>query len=237
MTEAAPATSFVVPAYNEEKCLPGTLAAIHAAARELGIAYEIVVADDASTDATAELARAAGARVVAVQHRQIARTRNSGAGAARGERLIFVDADTRVNARLVAAALAALEAGAVGGGATPVFEGEAPRWAHRMMAVVVTTMRWMNLAAGCFLYCRRDAFEGVGGFDERHFAGEEVMLSWALRGRGRFVMLREEVHTSPRKFTSRSLGETLGLSARLLASGLRGARRRESTQFWYDGRR
>ena len=229
--------SFVVPAYNEELCLPAALAAIHASARALGLEYEVVVADDASTDRTAELARAGGARVVTVQHRQIARTRNSGARAALGDRLVFVDADTRVNAEVIRAALAALEAGAVGGGATPVFYGEAPRWAHRMMGFVVTTMRWANLAAGCFVYCRRDAFEAVGGFDERHFAGEEVMLSWALRGQGRFVMLRQNVHTSPRKFTSRSLGETLWITVKLLSRGFGGARRRETTQFWYDGRR
>ena len=106
-----------------------------------------------------------------------------------------------------------------------------------MMRVVVTTMRWMNLAAGCFVYCHRDAFEAVGGFDERHFAGEEVMLSWALRRKGRFVMLRENVLTSPRKFTSRSMWETMWLSLRLASGGMRAARRRESTQFWYDGKR
>ena len=229
--------SFVVPAYNEERCLPATLASIHESARALGLEYEIVVVNDGSTDATAALAAQAGARVVTVQNRQISRTRNDGARAAKGERLVFVDADTQVNAHVVCAAQAALEAGAVGGGATPLFAEEAPRWAHRMMRVVVTTMRWMNLAAGCFVYCRRDAFEAVGGFDERHFAGEEVMLSWALRRKGRFVMLRENVLTSPRKFTSRSMWETMWISLRLATGGMGAIRRRESTQFWYDGKR
>jgi glycosyltransferase involved in cell wall biosynthesis len=229
--------SFIVPAYNEEKCLPATLESIHAAARAVGVDYEIVVANDGSTDATAALAERAGARVVTVQNRQIAKTRNDGARAARGDRLVFVDADTRVDQAVVGAALAALDAGAVGGGAGARFDGEAPRYAHRMMAFVLGMMRLMNLAAGCFLYCRRDAFEAAGGWDERHFAGEEIMLSFALRKRGRFVMLREAVLTSPRKFTSRSFGETLWISVKLLGQGLRGARRRESTQFWYDGKR
>ena len=51
--------SFVIPAYNEELYLPPTLDAIHSAARALAIDYEIVVADDGSTDATAALARQA----------------------------------------------------------------------------------------------------------------------------------------------------------------------------------
>jgi glycosyltransferase involved in cell wall biosynthesis len=54
--------SFVVPAYNEEKYLAPTLAAIHAAARAVGEPYEIVVANDGSTDNTAQLAETGGAR-------------------------------------------------------------------------------------------------------------------------------------------------------------------------------
>ena len=229
--------SFVVPAYNEERLLPAALEAIHAAARACGLDYEIVVADDASTDATPRLAEAGGARVVAVQHRQISRTRNAGARAARGDRLVFVDADTRVNAAVLRAAMAALDAGAVGGGATPVFEDGAPAWARAGIVMVVESMRLLRLAAGCFFFCERAAFEAVGGFDERHYAGEEIVLSAALRGRGRFVILRETVLTSPRKFTSRSFGQTLWIWLRIGARGMRGTRRREGNEFWYDGRR
>ena len=229
--------SFVVPAYNEEKYLPATLASIHEAGRALGIEYEIVVANDASTDSTASIAEGAGARVVFLQNRQISKTRNGGARAARGERLLFVDADTRVNAQVVGAAMAAMDAGAVGGGAGAVFDEGAPYYARRMMWWVLGFMRLFRLAAGCFLFCRRDALEAAGGWDERHFAGEEIMLSFALHKQGRFVILEERVVTSPRKFTSRSFGETLWITLKLFAQGLRGARRRESTQFWYDGRR
>ena len=229
--------SFVIPAYNEEKFLPVTLASIHEAARALGAEYEIVVADDGSTDATAVLAERGGARVVTVENRQIAKTRNAGARAARGERLVFVDADTRVNAGVVGAAMAAMDAGAVGGGAGATFDEGAPYYARRMIWWVLGFMRMFRLAAGCFLFCRRDALEAAGGWDERHFAGEEIMLSLALHRQGRFVMLRERVVTSPRKFTSRSFAETLWITVRLLAQGMWGVRRRESTQFWYDGKR
>src|SRR5690242_3953856 len=84
--------SFVVPAHDEAPRLPATLASLHAAARACGVDYEIVVVDDASTDATAEVAAANGARVLRVEHRHIAATRNAGAAAATGARLVFVDA-------------------------------------------------------------------------------------------------------------------------------------------------
>src|SRR5882672_9409195 len=114
--------SFVVPAHNEQTCLPATLAAIHESACVVGQQYEIIVANDASTDATAEIAQQHNARVVAVNHRQIAATRNSGARAAKGERIFFVDADTIINPRTVAAALRAMDAGAVGGGGAAFVE-------------------------------------------------------------------------------------------------------------------
>ena len=55
--------SFVVPAYNEEAFIADTLNAIHCSARAVNEQYEIIVADDASTDRTAEIARSLGARV------------------------------------------------------------------------------------------------------------------------------------------------------------------------------
>src|SRR5262249_47424358 len=97
--------SFIVPAHNEQASLGRTLAAIHEAARAVAQPYEIIVVDDASTDATSEIAAQNNARVVSVNHRQIAATRNSGAHAALGERLVFVDADTMVNLQAVASAL------------------------------------------------------------------------------------------------------------------------------------
>src|SRR5687768_12884150 len=96
--------SFIVPAHNEQACLGRTLQAIHDSARAVAQRYEIIVADDASTDATAQIARQHDATVVTVKHRQIAATRNSGARAARGERFFFIDADTVINPRAVAAA-------------------------------------------------------------------------------------------------------------------------------------
>jgi glycosyltransferase involved in cell wall biosynthesis len=229
--------SFVVPAYNEERYLAATLESIHAAARALALEYEIVVADDASTDATPAIAQAGGARVVTVSNRQISRTRNDGARAATGERLIFVDADTLVNSDVVRAAIAAMDAGAVGGGAEAAFEAHAPGWAHASIVVVVAIMRWMNLAAGCFFYCRRDAFEKAGGFDPAIFAGEEIWLSLALRKQGRFVMLREKVTTSPRKAEGRTAWQTLWIALKLIARSPFGVRRREHASFWYDGKR
>jgi glycosyltransferase involved in cell wall biosynthesis len=72
-----PMISFIVPAYNEEHELSGALAAIHAAASGATGPYEIIVVDDASTDATPKIASDAGAKVIPINRRQIALRRAS----------------------------------------------------------------------------------------------------------------------------------------------------------------
>ena len=94
--------SIVIPAYNEEALLAATLNAVRASADAIGVPYEVIVVDDGSTDRTAEIARAHGARVVAVHLRQIGAARNAGAKVAAGDLLVFVDADTLVHARSAA---------------------------------------------------------------------------------------------------------------------------------------
>src|SRR5438552_18063712 len=91
-----PMISFIVPAYNEEHELSDTLAAIREAAAGATQPFEIIVVDDASTDATPKIASDAGAKVIPINRRQIAAARNAGGRAALGEYLFFIDADTRI---------------------------------------------------------------------------------------------------------------------------------------------
>jgi glycosyltransferase involved in cell wall biosynthesis len=200
----------MIPAYNEEACLGRTLEAIHAAARTLEKPFETVVADDASTDGTAALARQHGAQVVEVNHRQIAATRNAGARATRGEMLIFVDADTIVTAAAVRAAVAAMHGGASGGGCAFRFDRPVPLYGRVMEGLASPLYRLLGLASGCFLFCTRDAFEAFGGFDETMFGAEEAAMSRALPRHGRFVVVHEAVTTSGRKLRAHSAREVLG---------------------------
>lgn len=229
--------SFVVPAYNEERLLGATLDAIGGAARACGEAFEIVVADDGSTDGTATLAQVRGARVVPVAHRQIAATRNSGARAARGDVLVFVDADTVIDEAVLRAALAALRSGAVGGGAYVRFDGRVPLYGRLFARFVLAFSRAARLASGCFVFCTREAFEAAGGFDETLFGAEEWALSRALGRRGRVVILREAVTTSGRKLRTHSGFEILRLLARLALRGPRSLRDRRGLDLWYGERR
>jgi glycosyltransferase involved in cell wall biosynthesis len=228
--------SFVNPAHDEAPRLPATLNALHAAAQACGADYEIIVADDASTDGTAAIARRHGARVVQVAHRQIAATRNAGAAVAKGDVLVFVDADTRVPASTLAAALAAIRAGACGGGARVRFDARLPLHHRIGVGAGVGLVTLARIAAGCFIFCTRVAFDATGGFDERWYAGEDVAMSRALAKVGRFVLLREPVWTSARKLDTFSPVEHLALILRVALRGRAVLRSRKHLALWYERR-
>jgi len=229
--------SFIIPAYNEERELGGCLRSIHRAARAVGLPYEVIVVDDASTDRTADIAQEHEARVVRVEKRQIAAVRNAGAKTAIGDVFIFVDADTQISAATVRAALWAIKHGAVGGGASVRFDGVIPFGSRCYISLFMAIWWPLNLAAGCFVYATRRAFEAVGGFDERYFAGEEVWLSRALHAQGKFVVVRPAVVTSARKLRMYSGGQLFWLLFKCAAGGPKMVQQREGLELWYDGRR
>jgi glycosyltransferase involved in cell wall biosynthesis len=227
--------SFIVPAHNEEFELPATMASIHDAAKDRQ--YEIIVADDASTDATAEIAKNAGAKVVSIDRRQIAAARNAGACASIGDILFFVDADTRISRKLVSDALAALEAGCSGGSARVRADGFVPLWGRISLKIFSTLYFANNLGAGAFLFTTRKNYDAAGRFDERYFAGEEVFFSQALKKFGRFKVLSEPMVTSGRKLRMHSGWHVGKQLTRLLFGGTRSCRSRERLDLWYDGKR
>ena len=229
--------SFVIPAHNEARFIAACVRSIRETCAGLGIAHEIIVVDDASTDGTGDIAREEGTTVVDVELRHIAAVRNAGARLASGDRLVFVDADSRIDVPLLGAAMAALDQGYVGGGGGVRFEEEVPWWASVVLWLVVHVMRLGNWAAGSFVFCTRAAFEAVGGFSEEYFAGEEIYTSKKLKTQGRFIVLRETIVTSARKVHGRGFWELNAINLKLLLRGPRGLKRRENLDFWYRDRR
>jgi glycosyltransferase involved in cell wall biosynthesis len=237
--------SVVVPAFNEERLLAGSLAAIRAAMRvfdEAGWSSEVIVCDNNSSDRTAEIARAAGATVVFEPENQIARARNAGAARATGDWLIFVDADSYPTRGLFCDVLAAIDANAVAGGATVEFETSDPivrSWLAFWNALSRVT-RW---AAGSFIFCDAAAFRELAGFNETLYAGEEIDFSRRMkrlgRSRGRRVVIlnRHPLRTSDRKARLYTKGEFFAFMLKTALLGGRTLRDRKACHVWYDGRR
>ena len=238
--------SVVVPAYNEERLLAGSLAATRGAMRafaDAGWESELIVCDNNSTDRTAEIARAAGATVVFEPVNQIARARNAGAAQASGDWLLFVDADSYPDRELFTDLVLAIREGrALGGGATLTCDTR-DRLVLFWLAFWNTLSRTVHWAAGSFIFCEARAFRDAGGFSPEFYAGEEIDFSRRLkrlaRGRGReFVILhRRPLLTSDRKARLYSLREHLGVLLKFLFLGRRAMRNRDACHVWYDGRR
>lgn len=238
--------SVIVPAFNEERLLPQTLASIRAAMvafDEAGWASELIVCDNNSTDRTAEIAAAAGARVVFEPVNQIARARNTGAAQAAGDWLVFVDADSWPTVELFRDVVAAIrDPRCLAGGATMRADVD-----HRAVRAVIgswnLTSRTLKWAAGSFIYCEAAAFRRVGGFSDKLFAAEEIDLSRRLKrlaretGRRMVILHRHPLLTSSRKMHLYTARETLRFYLRLILSGGRSLRTRDGSFVWYDGRR
>ena len=237
MVQPCDMISFIVPAHNEQAQLGRTLQAIHGAAKAVGRQYEVIVVDDASAHATSEMARQNNARVVSVNHRQIAATRNSGARAAQGERLFFVDADTTIHSRALGSALRAMDNDAAGGAAPTRFDAAAPLYAHLLLWWFGLLMRLPGIAGGAFMFCTGKAFVATGGFDEKLFGAEDAAMCWALKRQGRFVVLWQWVVTSGRRMRGvRGLRMLAGLVRMAFLPGML-QRRSRVQKIWYESNR
>lgn len=177
--------SVIVPAHDAEATLPRTLAAL--ATQQVDGEFEVIVVDDGSRDATGEVARRMGARVI--RHDTPVgpgRSRDRGAAAAAADVLAFVDADCAPLPGWLAAGLQALDGrGLVQGRVEPrpdVHRGPFDR------------TLWVTRASGLFesanLFVRRDVFDRLSGFGDgllplagAHF-GEDVMFGWQARRAG-----------------------------------------------------
>jgi glycosyltransferase involved in cell wall biosynthesis len=219
--------SFIVPAHNEEAWIGRCLSAIYDAMKLVHEPYEVIVVDDASTDATAAIAQQQGARVIRVEHRMISATRNSGAREARGDILVFVDADTLVNALVLQSILRGIRKGAIGGGCVPKFDGRLPISWRLLYPLLPFGAHVLHLTGGACQFCTRDAFTAIGGFSEKHYAAEDALFCKMIKKHGRFYVPRERILTSGRSIRANSFWSMMSVLTRLLLHGPEGFRKRE----------
>jgi len=179
--------SVIIPAYNEAEYLPRLLDSIEVAKSNYSGGrdqVEVIVADNCSTDRTAEVAAARGARVVTVAKRRIAAARNGGGHAALGEIVCFIDADSALHPQTFNAIDQTMSTGRFVGGATGI------RLERKSLGLLgaycgcMTLVLIVGIDTGV-VFCRREDFEAVGGYDETRLYAEDVIFPLALRRLGR----------------------------------------------------
>jgi len=238
--------SIIVPAFNEEKVLGETLAQIKLASgvfSQIGWESELIVCDNNSNDHTAEIARAAGATVVFEPVNQISRARNSGAAAATGDWLVFVDADSHPDMELFADMAKEIQSGTCfAGGATLCWDKQNILTAL-MMPILNVGFRWRRFLHEPFMFIESAMFRKLGGFSLETFCGEDWELGQRLQKLAketgkRFVILhRHSILTSARRLKEHSPLVSFKMLYYILFVPRRIKNSREKARRWYNERR
>lgn len=177
--------SVIVPAYNEEKYLGETLKSIQRAKEFLlktdAVPTEIIVVDNDSTDSTSDVARACGASVVEEPKRNIARVRNAGASSAKGDILVFIDADTIVPDELLWRIKEVMASPSCFGGAVDTDYRPAKTLVKIYLQLWRIVGKLAGMAQGATQFSRRDVYASLLGYDESLHMGEDIDFHWRLK--------------------------------------------------------
>lgn len=184
-----PNVSVVVCTYNGAKTLPGCLAGL---ARLRYPCAEVIVIDDGSTDVSSEIASAYGVQVLRTPNRGLSAARNTGAEAATGEIVAYLDDDASPDpdwlCYLATTFMTTNHAGVGGPNLAPDNDTAMATCVANAPGGPVHVLLSDTVAEhipGCNMAYRRDSLLAVGGFDPQfRVAGDDVDVCWKLQEAG-----------------------------------------------------
>ncbi|MEN8130980.1 MAG: glycosyltransferase [Pseudomonadota bacterium] len=187
--ESPPFVSVVICSFNGARTIRDTLEGV---TRLDYPNYEIIVVDDGSTDATAQIASPYDVRLISTENRGLSNARNTGWQTARGEIVAYIDDDAYPDPHwlnyLVAIFRSTSHVGVGGPNLAPQGDGliaECIANAPGGPVHVLSSDTEAEHIPGCNMAFRRSALEAVGGFDPRfRAAGDDVDLCWCLQDAG-----------------------------------------------------
>src|SRR5436190_4067901 len=156
--------SVIIPAHNEEAYLGHTLEALRCQSHP---AYEIIVVTNGCTDRTAEIASGRCDQLITLSQRGLGAARNRGARRARGELLVFLDADTLLEPDALEIIARTFNHGAAAG--TLKGRPDSDRLPYRLIYFLKNFIHGALLHHGSsgVILCWKKQFARLGGFDER----------------------------------------------------------------------
>jgi rSAM/selenodomain-associated transferase 2 len=188
--------SVIIPTYNEERALPGTLERLFQQAGE----YEVLVVDGGSRDRTCELvAHEARVRLLHASKGRAAQM-NRGAAEAQGAWLLFLHADTTLPDGALARLNASEQDGSIqAGGFLHQFSGS--DWRLRVISFLdnVRCRQSRVIYGDQAMFVRRSLFQALGGFPNQPIL-EDVAFCEKLQAVARPVLFAPSVVTDARKF-------------------------------------
>jgi len=185
-----PKVSIVICAYNAERTMRQCLESL----RRLDYPnYEVIIVDDGSHDATAQIAaNFPEFRLIRQPNKGLSAARNVGLHAALGELIAYTDSDCVVDPHWLAFMVRAMAEGGLDGCGGPNYAPHEDGWIEGCVAaspgapshVLIGDERAEHLA-GCNMLFRKAALEDAGGFDPQFTAaGDDVDICWRLMDAG-----------------------------------------------------
>jgi glycosyltransferase involved in cell wall biosynthesis len=175
--------SIIVPAYNEARYLPRLLESIDVAKANFLGSVEVIIADNMSTDDTAKVALSYGCKVVIVTKRCIGAVRNGGASVAAGRNICFIDADSAIHPETFSGIEAVLQNKIVGGVTGVYLERMSP--GIFVIYCVMQPISWITGLDTGVVFCRKNDFQAIGGYNEDLLFAEDVRFLLDLKRLGK----------------------------------------------------
>ena len=173
---------------------------------------EVIVVDNDSTDGTRAIAEGFGIRVVTEHEHNIAKVRNTGGENAGGDVLVFIDADTVVRAGVFEKIIEAMDQAACFGGSVAVEYGESDRkWIRYYLMCWQFWGRFLKMRQGAAQFCRKSAFDEIGGYDTTIYMGEDIEFQWRLQQLAKIQGGSTTFIEEPRVLTSACRYSKMGL--------------------------
>ncbi|MDP3734574.1 MAG: glycosyltransferase [Nanoarchaeota archaeon] len=205
----APSVSIIIPAHNEEKYLSKTL---HSIQQQTNKDYEVLVVVNGCTDTTEEILKNINddaIRVLSLAKPNVSRARNYGAGKAKGEILVFVDADTVVQPDLVEKISTNFTTEYAIASTKVMPDSEEVKYKLAMSFKNLYMAKGVYKGCSGVLICRRDHFDQVAGYDPKIIAGEHRKLISKLQTFGKYRCLDTTATTSMRRFQQWGLSKSV----------------------------
>src|SRR5262245_28023753 len=190
--QAAPTVSVIIPAHNEEAYLRQTLDALN---RQDYPKTEIIVVANGCSDNTAAVARNHCHRLITLSAKGLCVARNLGARVARGELLVFLDADTMLERDAVSVIVAQFSRKHAAGALKTLPDRN--RLAYQMLYSIKNFLHRWSLYEGSagVIICWKDHFEATGGFDEGLQVRENSELIRKLKVFGKYKCISQSSAT------------------------------------------
>jgi glycosyltransferase involved in cell wall biosynthesis len=193
-----PLLSVIIPAHNEERYISRPLSSLK---KQTYGNFEIIVIEDTCDDKTGIIARGYGAKVIQVKTKNLPKNRNIGVKKARGEIIVFIDADVRISRDYLKKIVDSVDKGYISGRPNYYFDSNNVLIKNHLFFNNLLKMRYYPHT--CFVL--KKCFHKIGGYDESMNNWEDLDFSERINKIGRSCCIDAKAYNCERRFIKKGI--------------------------------